>query len=89
MSNRQESNTKDMISYITQKGMTLKVSNPHNLYSALSEWLILGLKSDYRRKEWAQDRSHLKKFKDIQRNVDGYLAAFVLNDWNFRFKNNE
>ena len=89
MPNRQEPITKELITYIANKGKKLKTINPHNLYSALSDWLILGLQSGFRRKEWAQDRSHLRKFNDIQRNVDDSPAAFVLNDWEFRSKNNE
>ena len=38
--------------------------------------------------EWAQDRAHLKKYKDIQRNIDGSPAAFILKDFEFRTKGN-
>ena len=51
MPNRQEPITKELITYIANKGKKLKTINPHNLYSALSDWLILGLQSGFRRKE--------------------------------------
>jgi hypothetical protein len=55
----------------------------------LSDWLILGHQSGFRRKEWAQDRSYMNKHKDIQKNVDGSPAAFILKDFEFRTKNNK
>ena len=55
---------------------------------ALADWLILGQQSGFRRKEWAQDRSYVKKHKDIQRNVDGSPSAFIISDLEFRGKNN-
>ena len=87
--NRREPITKEIISYITNKGKTLNRVNPNNIYSALSDWLILGLQSGFRRKEWAQDHKYLKRFNDIQRNVDGSSAAFILEDFEFRSNNNK
>ena len=78
-----------MVLYVIQKGKSLNKSNPHNLYSALGDWLTLGLQSGFRRKEWAQDQSHLRKLKDVQRNIDGSPAAFVLDEFEFRGKNNQ
>ena len=86
--NRREPITKDIIKYIIKKGNTLHKSNPDNLYSALADWLIIGLQAGFRKKEWAQDSAMLKKNKDIQRNVDGTSAAFILEDFEFRNKNN-
>ena len=88
MPNRREPITKDIISYIVNKGEGMKKSNPHNIYAVLGDWLILGLQSGFRRKEWAQDRTHLSKYRDIQRNVDGSPAAFTMSDWDFRGKKN-
>jgi hypothetical protein len=85
---RREPVTKDMIEYIFNKGISLKKSNKDNIYTSLADWLIIGQQSGFRRKEWAQDRSHLKKYKDIQRNVDGSSSAFILSDFEFRGKNN-
>ena len=78
-----------MVEYIFNKGMIILKSNKDNLYAALADWLILGQQSGFRRKEWAQDRSHLKKFKDIQRNVDESPSAFIINDFEFRGSNNK
>ena len=50
--------------------------------------LILGLQSGFRRKEWAQDKNHLTKYKDVQRNVDKSPSAFILTDFEFRGTNN-
>ena len=86
---RREPVTKAMVEYIFNKGMTISKSNGDNLYAALANWLILGQQSGFPRKEWAQDRSHLKKFKDIQRNVDESPSAFIINDFEFRGSNNK
>ena len=89
MPNRQEPVTKEIIEYVIKKGKNFIGANPHNLYTALGDWLILGHQSGFRRREWAQDRTYLKKHKDVQRNIDGSPAAFVMNDWEFRSKDNK
>ena len=67
----------------------LKAENPDNLYLALGNWLVLGEQTGFRRKEWAQDRTYLKKHKSIERNIDGSSAAFIMCDFEFRMKNNK
>ena len=89
MPNRREPITKEMVKYIIDKGKGLQKTNPDNIYSALGDWLVLGEQTGYRRKEWAQDRTYLKKHKDIQRNIDGSSAAFILEDFEFRAKGNK
>ena len=89
MPNRREPITKEIIKYILDKGKGLQKTNPDNIYSALGDWLVLGEQTGYRRKEWAQDRTYLKKHKDIQRNIDGSSAAFILEDFEFRAKGNK
>ena len=59
MPNRREPITKDIVEYIINKGEKLKKNNVDNLYSAMADWLILGEQGGFRRKEWAQDRTHL------------------------------
>ena len=86
---RREPLTKNMIEYIYNKGIKLAKFKKDNLYMALADWLILGQQSGFRRKEWAQDRSYVKKHKDIQRNVDGSPSAFIISDMEFRGKNNK
>ena len=86
--NRREPLTKPMILYIIKKGNLLAKSSPDNMYSSIGDWLVLGLQSGFRRKEWAQDKLFLNKHKDIQRNVDHSPAAFILNDFEFRGVNN-
>jgi hypothetical protein len=86
--NRREPVSKQMIDYIASKGKKLHKKIPDNIYLALSDWLILGMQSGFRRKEWAQENSYLIKHKDIQRNVDGSSAAFIMNDFEFRGRNN-
>ena len=88
MPNRREPLTKPIIKYIIEKGKTLASKSTDNMYSALSDWLILGLQSGFRRKEWAQDKNHLAKYKDVQRNVDKSPSAFILTDFEFRGTNN-
>ena len=85
---RREPITKKMIDFIANKGAKLAKHSAHNIYTALNDWLIMGLQSGFRRKEWAQDRTYIKKHKDIQRNVDGSASAFILRDIEFRNKNN-
>jgi hypothetical protein len=87
--NRREPVTNEIIDYLYKKGTKISIDNPNNLYSALSDWLILGHQSGFRRKEWAQDRSYINKHNDFQRNVDGSPAAFTLTDFEFRTKNNK
>ena len=82
--NRKEPVTKQMIEYVIEKGRNSYKTNPHNLYLALSNWLILGQQTGFRRKEWAQDRTYMKKHKDIERNINGTSSAFILNDFEFR-----
>ena len=55
----------------------------------MGNWLVLGEQADFRRKEWAQDRTHLNKYKDYQRNIDYSAAAFILKDFKFRGTNNK
>ena len=86
---RREPLTKNMIEYIYNKGIKLAKCKKDNLYMALADWLILGQQTGFRRKEWAQDRSYVKKHKDIQRNVDGSPSAFIISDMEFRGKNNK
>ena len=69
-----------MIEYIVNKGKPIE-DNKDNIYSAFGGWLALGEQAGFRRKEWAQDRTYLKKHKDIQRNIDGSSAAFILKDF--------
>ena len=52
----------------------------------MADWLIVGQQAGFRRKEWAQDRTYLQKNKDIERNIDGSSAAFILDDFQFRAK---
>ena len=89
MPNRKEPVTKSMVEYVIKKGKSLSKTNPNNIYLALSDWLILSLQAGFRRKEWAQDRVYLKKHKDVERNIDGSSAAFILKDFEFRAKKNK
>ena len=45
---------KSMIEYINEKSKSLNTKLPDNIYSALRDWLILGLQSGFRRKEWVK-----------------------------------
>ena len=87
--NRREPVTKQMVEYIINKGLDSKKENPDNIYLALGNWLVLGEQTGFRRKEWAQDMTYLKKYKGIERNIDGSSAAFIMNDLEFRMKNNK
>ena len=78
-----------MILYIVNKGKNLNKVNQDNIFTALGDWLILGQQTGFRRKEWAQDRTYLKKFNDIERNIDNSSAAFILKDFEFRAKGNK
>ncbi len=77
-----------MVQYTIDKSKILSKANPDNIYSALSDWFILGLQAGFRRMEWAQDRAYLKKHEDIQHNIDGSPAAFILKYFEFRTKSN-
>ena len=89
MPNRREHLTKEMIEYIIDKGEKSEKTNPDNFYSVMGDWLMLGKQTGFRRKEWAQDRTYLHKYKDFQRNVDGSSAAFILTDMEFRAQKNK
>ena len=52
MPNRREPITKSMIEYIIDKGKSLYKENNNNIYISLSDWLIIGLQTGFRRKEW-------------------------------------
>ena len=86
--NRREPLTKSMITYIMNKGDSLAKHNPDNIYSALSDWLVIGLQAGFRKREWAQDSSALRKTGDTSHNIDGTSAAFIMDDFEFRNKNN-
>ena len=75
--NRREPVTKEMIEYIISKGKSLSKENPNNLYSAMADCLVLGEQTGFRRNEWAQDRTYLKKPK-----------TYIMKDFEFRGKNN-
>ena len=89
MPDRKEPVTKEMVEYIIEKGKSLSQDNPDNLYSALGDWLVLGEQAGFRRKEWAQDRTYLRKHKDVERNIDGSPAAFTITDLEFRGSQNK
>ena len=87
--NRREPVTKEMVEYIISKGKSMSNDDPDNIYSAMVDWLVLQEQIGRRRNEWAQDRTYLKKHKDIQRNFDGSPAAFIMKYFEFRGINNE
>ena len=78
-----------MVKYIINKGKTLNHANHNNIYTALGDWLVVGLQAGFRRKEWAQDRTYFRKYKDIERNIDKLSSAFILEDFEFRAKGNK
>ena len=78
-----------MTEYIIDKGKGLNKTNPDYICTSMGNWLVLGEQAGFRRKEWAQDRTYLKKDKDYQRNIDGSAVAFILNDFEFRGENNK
>ena len=86
MPNRREPVTTEMIEFIVTKGKTYK--DQDNIYSSMGDWLILGEQAGCRRLEWAQECSHLNKYKTYQRNIDGTSTAFILDDFEFRGSNN-
>ena len=86
MSNRREPVTTEMIEFIVTKGKTYK--DQDNIYSSMGDWLIIGEQAGCRRLEWAQECSHLNKYKTYQRNIDGTSTAFILDDFEFRGSNN-
>ena len=77
-----------MIKFVPIKSARLAQTNQHNIYLAINDWLIMGLQSDFRRRIWTQHKTYINKHKDIQRNVDGSVAAF-LTDKEFRSKNSK
>ena len=87
--NRREPVTKEMVEYIISKGKSLSEENHDNIYSVMADWLVLHEQTGCRRNEWAQDRTYLEKHKDVQRNVDGSPAAFIMKDFEFRGMNNK
>ena len=87
--NRKEPLTKKMVKYIINKGKTLNRVNHNNIYTVLGDWLVVGLQAGFRRKEWAQDRTYVRKHKDIERNIDKSSSAFILEDFEFRGKGNK
>ena len=89
MPNRKEPVTKQMIEYIIKKGQTCitKILTIYiYIYTALADWLIVGQQAGFRRKEWAQDRTHLLKYKHIERYIDGSSAAFIWMIFNLELK---
>ena len=66
----------------------MKAINPNNIYTALADWLVLGQQAGFRRKEWAQDKTYLRQHNNIERNIDGSAAAFIISDFEFRAKRN-
>ena len=78
-----------MIEYIIQKGKDLRKNNQDNIYTVLSDWLVLWQQTGFGRKEWAQDRTYFRKYKDIQRNINSSSAAFMMEDFGFRFNVHE
>ena len=41
----------------------------------------MGEQTGCRRMKWAQECSHLSKYKTYQRNIDGTSAAFIFDDF--------
>ena len=44
----------------------------------MGDWLVLGEQFGFRRKEWAQDRTHQYRHKDYQRDIDCSSSSFTL-----------
>ena len=83
--NRAEPVTPEMVDYVIDKANeAIARGEPHHLYVAIADWLIMGLQSGFRKSEWAQDLALLRKTKDVQRNVDGTAKAFIRKDLTFR-----
>ena len=77
---RREPVTKNMIRFWLDKYFD-KI-NPMSLEAALLDWMILGAKRGFRKSEWFQDVSDIKKNK-FNRNIDNTIKAFVRDDWEF------
>ena len=79
--NHKEPVTKNTIEYIIAKGLQWKRDNPDNIYLVLSNWLVLGEQTGFRRKEWAKEVTYFKKNNDVERKIDGSPAAFIKSNF--------
>ena len=78
--NRREPVTKNMIQFWITKN--LLIAHEDSLEAALTDWMIVGAKTGFRKSEWCQDQADSKK-GNLQKNVDGTVKAFISSDWNF------
>ena len=77
---RREPVTKNMIHFWLDKYHNK--TNPMVLEAALLDWMILGAKTGFRKSEWCQDVSDIRKNK-FNRNIDNTIIAFIRDDWEF------
>jgi hypothetical protein len=87
MPNRREPVTKTMVRHLQG---TSKDHHEDSLDTAITDWMIVGLHTGYRRIEWAQEREP-KTESDFQRaeNPEKSIYAVTDKDIRFRDKNNK
>ena len=83
VANRRDPLTVDMVYAIAQNAKSAPLLS---LTKALSDWFSLGIIIGPRLSEWAQDSTY--PTQGLQRNCDGSIKAFILQDFEFRGKNN-
>jgi len=60
-------------------------SPPHSFEAALFDWLLIGMQAGFRKTEWLQDSSTLKKNSFALNQQDGSVKAFIASDFSFAY----
>ena len=82
MPKRRNPITKAMIQTWIDKA---KSSHPDSFIAAIADWMILGHYAGFRKAEWIQEQQvYTSNNKDLYRNNDGTVKAFIMSDFIFR-----
>ena len=80
--NRREPLTIPMVQHVFHQGRKAKrLGRIDDLACVMSNWLIMGIQSGFRKSEWAQEFSTFSS--KFQLNIDGSSKAFVIQDFVF------
>lgn len=81
MPDKREPVTQEMLQYIID--LAKRDPNPDSVINAVTDWIVMGMYSGFRKSEAFQDASHVKK-GTYERAIDNSAKAFTIADFSFR-----
>lgn len=80
--NRREPITMTMLEFFYS---IAQQSPPHSFEASLFDWLLIGMQAGFRKSEWLQDSSTLKKGRFQLNKQDKLPKAFIASDFSFAY----